>query len=131
MGKSGRCVEFDPALKLGFHGAKVTSDACLFLYRELDEALGSSELAEDVLHDTRTGMNTRHTRSALLRQSVYGRLAGYSDTNDADRLRIDPSMRRVGGDRAKDHAAASTIQMGRFETHMLTNNSNVAALERV
>ena len=105
-------VEFDRELKLEFHGANVTSDAGLLLYRELDEAWGLIELAEDVPHETRTGMNTRHTRSARLRQAVYGRLAGYEDTNDADRLRIDPAMRRVVGDRAKDHPAASTSQDG-------------------
>ena len=61
-------VDFDRELKLEFHGAKVASDAGLLLDRELDEALGLTDLAEDVLHETRTGMNTRHTRSALLRQ---------------------------------------------------------------
>lgn len=76
-------------------------DAGLLLYRELDEALGLTDLAEDVLHETRAGMNTRRTPSALLRQSGYGRLAGYENTNDADRLRIDPAMRRVVGDRAR------------------------------
>ena len=60
-------VEFDRGLKREFHGAKVTSNAGLLLYRELDEALGLTELAEDVLYDIRTGMNIRHTRSALQR----------------------------------------------------------------
>jgi hypothetical protein len=52
-------------------------------------------LAEDILQETRTGKNTQHTMTALLRQAVYGRLAGYEDTNDADRLRVDPTMRQV------------------------------------
>ena len=63
-------VGFDRELKLEFYGAKVTSDAGLLLYRELDEASGLTELAEDVLHVTRTGMNTRHPRRPLLRHPV-------------------------------------------------------------
>ena len=34
-------------------------------------------------------------KAALLRQSVYGRLAGYENVNDADRLGRDPAMRRI------------------------------------
>ena len=88
--------------------------------------LGLTDLAGDVLNHPRNGMNTRHTCSALPHQSVYIRLAGYPDTNDTDQLRIDPAMRRVVGDRAKYHPAASTSQMGRFETPMLTINTDVA-----
>src|SRR6476646_5770848 len=51
-----------------------------------------------------------------LRQSVFGRLAGYEDVNDADRLCRDPAMRWVVGDRAISGSAASASQMGRFET---------------
>jgi hypothetical protein len=65
---------------------------------------------------------------ALLRQSVYSRLAGYEDTNDAERLAVDPAMRQVVGGRAQDKQAASTSQMGRFETAVLTQPANMAAL---
>ena len=81
---------FDRRLKLEFYGAKITSDGGLLLYRELDEVLGLSGLAGEVLRDMRTGKNKQHTMTALLRQSVYGHLAGYEDLNDAERLRIDP-----------------------------------------
>jgi hypothetical protein len=37
----------------------------------------------------------------LLRQSVFGRLAGYEDVNDADRLALDPVMRQIVGGRAR------------------------------
>src|ERR671916_861671 len=67
-------VTFDPRLKLEFHGSRVTSDGGLLAFRELDEALGLTELAGAVLADTRTGQNSRHTLIAQLRQSVFGRL---------------------------------------------------------
>lgn len=121
-------VQFDRRVKLEFHGANITSDGGLLLYRELDEALGLSAMAGDDLEDTRTGKNTQHVLMALLRQAVYGRLAGYEDTNDADRLRIDPAMRRIGGGRARERAAASTSLMSRFETEILTRDKNLQAL---
>ena len=61
-------------------------------------------------------------------QSVYSRLAGYEDTNDAEQLCNDPAMRRVVGGRALGHAAASTSQMGRFETDVLTRRENLQSL---
>jgi hypothetical protein len=85
-------VGFDGSLKLEFHGAKVTADAGLLAYRDLDEALGLFDLASKVLNDTRSGRNIQHDIRALLRQSVYSRLAGYEDVNDADRLSIDPAL---------------------------------------
>jgi hypothetical protein len=65
---------------------------------------------------------------ALFRQSVFGRLAGYEDVNDADRLAHDPAMRAVVDRHGRDRAAASTSQMGRFETAWLTSKANVTAL---
>ena len=121
-------VTFDPRLKLEFHGSRVTSDAGLLPFRDLDDALGLTELAGEVLADTRTGQNSRHTLIAQLRQSVFGRLAGYEDVNDADRLAHDPAMRWVVGGQAVTGQAASTSQMGRFETAVMTQAKNLAAL---
>src|SRR4028119_1640944 len=121
-------VAFDHRLKLEFHGSKVTSDAGLLPVRDLDDALGLTDLAGEVLADTRTGQNSRHTLIAQLRQSVFGRLAGYEDVNDADRLGRDPAMRWIVGGRTVTQAAASASQMGRFETEVLTQAANLSAL---
>ena len=86
-------LNFDRHLKLEFHGSSVTSDAGLLPFRELDGALSLTEMAGALLSDDRRGKNTRHVLTGLLRQSVFGRVAGYEDVNDADRLGREPAMR--------------------------------------
>ena len=75
--KCGLRVDFDRTARLTFVGRKVTSDAVLLAYRELDEALGFAATARKRLEDSRTGRNTRHALLPLIRQSIYSRLAGY------------------------------------------------------
>ena len=121
-------VVFDRRLKLEFHGSKITSDAGLLAYRELDDALGLTEMAEGVFQDSRTGKNGWHGMTGQFRQSVFGRLGGDDDVNDADRLGRDPAMRWIVGGKAIERQAASTSQMGRFETELLATDENVEAL---
>ena len=121
-------LDFDRRLLLRFRGSNITSDAGLLAYRELDHALSLTGAGADALADTRTGKNGRHRLAGLLRQSVFGRLAGYEDVNDAERLCRDPAMRWVVGDRAIAGSAASASQMGRFETKWLSRPDNLAAL---
>jgi len=121
-------VDFDRRLKLEFHGSKVTSDAGFLAYRELDDALGLTDVAGGLFQDSRTGKNGRHGMTGLFRQSLFGRLGGYGDVNDADRLGRDPAMRWIVGGKAVERQAASTSQMGRFETDLLAGDENFAAL---
>jgi len=45
-----------------------------------------------IFSDRRTGRNIQHEMTSLLRRSVYSRLAGYEDVNDAQRLSLDSVM---------------------------------------
>src|ERR1700738_3495732 len=120
-------LDFDRRLLLQFRGSVITSDAGLLPYRELDDAVGLTETGADTLGDGRSGKSGRHRLAGLLRQSLFGRLAGYEDVNDADRLSRDPAMRWVVGGRAITGFAASASQMGRFETKWLSRPENLAA----
>jgi hypothetical protein len=121
-------VAFDRRLKLEFHGARITSDGGLLAYRELDDALDLTAVAASALAEGRRRTNIRHRLLGLLRQAVYGRLAGYEDVNDAERLARDPAMRAVVGREGFDRPAASSSEMGRFETQWLATEANLDAL---
>ena len=119
---------FDRSVKLAFCGSSISSDGGLLLHRELDDALGLTDMAANLIGDPRTGKNGRHRLAGLLRQSIFSRLAGYEDVNDADRLCRDPVMRQLVGGRAVKHGAASATAMGRFETEMLTRPESLSGL---
>src|SRR4029453_11745461 len=109
-------------------GVTVTPDAGPLAFRELDDALGLTAMAAEVLAETRTGRNGRHSLIAQLRPGVVGRLGGDEDANQAPRLGGDPAMRWIVGGRAVTDQAASTSQMGRFETSAMTSPTNLTAL---
>ena len=109
---------FDGGIKIEFHGAKLSSNGGLLAYRDLDHALGLFDSVSASFIDKRTGRNIRHAMPTLMRQSVYSRLAGYDDVNDAELLSVDPVMRAITGKKDNGKQAASTNTMGRFETDM-------------
>jgi hypothetical protein len=127
-GRGALRLYFDRRLMLQFRGSVITADGGLLVYRELDDVLALTTTGGQVFAEARTGKNGRHQLVGLLRQSVFGRLAGYEDVNDAERLCRDPAMRWVVGGRAPMGQAASASQMGRFETEWLTRPENLAAL---
>ena len=124
-------LNFDSKVRLEFRGVTITSDAGLLACRELDDALGLTDSSAEYLKEGRTGKNILHKLIPLLRQSIYSRLAGYDDTNDADRLSQDPAMRVVVGWKGPDRKAASTSEMSRFETELLTQKDNRKGLEQL
>src|SRR6202008_4252253 len=78
--------------------------------------------------DDLRGKNTQLPLADLLRQSVYSRLAGYEDLNDAERLSQDPTFRLIGSDKIWDRGAALTSRLQSFETEMLAEEQNFAGL---
>ena len=124
-------LSFNASLKIDFRGSRVTSDGGLVLVRELDERLGFSQLIEQHLSDPRRGKNTQLPLADLLRQSVYGRLAGYEDVNDAERLSQDPTFRLIGSEKIWERGTALTSRLQSFETEMLAEEQNFAGLTRI
>ena len=90
-------------------GSKVTSDAGLLANRELDEAMGLTATAGKRLERSRTDRNTRLVLLPLTRQSIYSRLVGYDDVNDAERLCVDQAMRHIVDGRASQTSRGPTI----------------------
>lgn len=56
---------FDRHLRLEFRGAKITTDAGLLAVRELDEMVGLTEMAADLIVEGRTGKNRRQFRDGI------------------------------------------------------------------
>src|SRR5713101_35983 len=124
-------LTFNPQLRVEFRGATVTSDAGLLLPRELDERLGLSALIERHLVDPRTGCNRQFPLVDLFRQSIYSRLAGYEDTNDAERLAEDPAFRMLASRERRETSVALTSTLHRFETEVLAEEGNYQGLARL
>jgi len=99
--------------------------------RELDERLGLSALIGENMMDDRRGKNTQLPLPDMLRQSIYSRLAGYEDVNDAERLSQDPTFRLIGSHKIWDRGAALPSRLHWFETEVLTQDENLEGLGRI
>ena len=128
--KQGFQLSFNRFLRVAFQGSRVTSDGGLILVRELDERLGFSKLIAQHLTDSRR-MNTKFALADLVRQSVYSRLAGYEDMNDAERVSQDPTFRLIGSEKIWERGAALTSRLQSFETELLTQEENLAGLAAI
>jgi len=99
--------------------------------RELDERLGLSALIAENIMDGRRGKNMQLPLPDLLRQSIYSRLAGYEDLNDAERLSQDPTFRLIGSERIWERGAALPSRLHWFETDVLSQEGNLDGLRRI
>jgi hypothetical protein len=124
-------LSFNPSLKVDFQGSRVTSDSGLLLVRELDERLGLSALIAENIMDDRRGKNAQLPLPDLLQQSIYSRLAGYEDVNDAERLSQDPTFRLIGSAKIWERGAALPSRLHWFETEVLSQDENLEGLSRI
>jgi hypothetical protein len=124
-------LSFNTSLRVDFQGSRVTSDGGLLLVRELDERLGLSALIIENIMDDRRGKNTQLPLPDLLRQSIYSRLAGYEDVNDAERLSQDPTFRLIGSEKIWERGAALPSRLHWFETEVLSQDENLEGLSRI
>ena len=124
-------LSFNGLLKVDFQGSHVTSDGGLILVRELDERLGLGKLIDEYLSDSRQGLNKKFPLADLLRQSIYSRLAGYEDVDDAVQVSADPTFRLIGSQRNWDRRAALTSTLHGFETEILASEENLLGLMAV
>ena len=134
MGEKGRKpfqLTFNGLLKVDFQGSRLTSDGGLILVRELDERLGLAKLIEEHLIDSRQGSNKKFPLADLLRQSVYGCLAGHEDLNDAMRVSADPTFRLIGSKKNWDRGAALASRRQSFEAELLASEENRLGLMAV
>jgi len=66
--------------------------------------VSAERMISDNLTDARHGRNTQLPLPDLLRQSIYSRLDGYEDLNDAECLSQDPTFRPIGSEKIRDRA---------------------------
>lgn len=115
---------FDKPLAMEFTGERQTSDAGALLFGALDRRLGFTERIAAVLPDDRCAGKVEHSILDILRQRIYGLLAGYEDANDAARLRDDPAFRiLLGRSFDPEEALASQPTISRFENAVPLHHS--------
>jgi hypothetical protein len=95
--------------------AQISSDVGILPIRQFDHQIGFTERFIACLNDPRDPAQIDHPLHEMVRQRVYGILAGYEDCNDHDALRSDPVFKLVGGRTPQDDDLASQPTLSRFE----------------
>jgi DNA-directed RNA polymerase subunit N (RpoN/RPB10) len=95
------------------HAGQISCDAGLLPLRQFDERWSYTARMVQCLHDPKP--SREQSLLSMLRQRVFGMLAGYEDCNDHDTLRDDPVFKLVAGRLPQDQALASQPTLSRFE----------------
>jgi len=95
------------------HPGQLSSDAGLLPIRQFDQRWNFTARMALCLSDPKPQRG--QSLIAMLRQRIYGILAGYEDCNDHDTLRDDPVFKIIAGRRPEDKALASQPTLSRFE----------------
>jgi hypothetical protein len=81
-----------------FDGGRVSSDGGLLLVKQVDASLGLTVGLSRCITDDRQQSKVRQSVQDMIRQRVYGIVAGYEDCNDFDTLCSDPLF-KIAADR--------------------------------
>jgi Transposase DDE domain group 1 len=110
-----RTFDFFPHLPVVVqrHSGQLSSDAGLLPLRQFDQRWDYTARMVQCLHDPKP--SREHSLLSMLRQRLFGILAGYEDCNDHDTLRDDPVFKLVAGRLPEDDPLASQPTLSRFE----------------
>ena len=111
------CFGFVPGLPVIVEpkNVQVSSDVGILPIKQFDDQIGLTERFIACLNDPRDPDLTRHHVDEMVRQRIFGILAGYEDCNDHDTLRGDPIFKMVSGRTPNDDDLASQPTLSRFE----------------
>ena len=102
-------------IKFEISPAALSSDTGLLPVRQFDERIGLTERFASALEDTRDPSFSRQSLLSMVRQRIYGIIAGYEDQNDHDTLRSDPVFKLIASRLPTDMDLASQPTLSRFE----------------
>ena len=105
---------------------QLSSDVGLLPIRQFDDQIGFTDRFVAALADPRDPTKIDHSVAEMVRQRIYGILAGYEDCNDHDTLRSDPVFKIVADRHPEDDDLASQPTLSRFE-----NAVDIASLFRL
>jgi len=95
------------------HEGQLSSDAGLLPLRQFDQRWNYTQRLANCLVDPKP--SRQHSLLSMLRQRLFGILAGYEDCNDHDTLRDDPVFKLIADRLPDDEPLASQPTLSRFE----------------